>query len=73
MTTGQNCGFWDFTESENNPKILRGLKIFPSEKNNGCETIRGANFSVPERIRGVNFFESPEFFPLGPFWKPAFQ
>ena len=36
-------------------KILRGRKNFPFEQNKGCETIRGGNFPVPERIRGMNF------------------
>ena len=34
-------------------KILRGVKIFPSEKNRGCETIRGAKFSRAREKRGI--------------------
>ena len=34
-------------------KILRGLKIFPSEKNKGCEKIRGAKFSSAREKRGI--------------------
>ena len=41
-------------------KILRGLKIFSSEKNKGCETIRGAKFSMPEMIRGMKFSSARE-------------
>ena len=45
-------------------EILRGLKIFPSENNKGCETIRAAKRCQRVRVmkfssaRGVNFFDS---------------
>ena len=41
-----------FKGSENNLEIIRGLKIIHSEKNKGCETIRGAKFSSA-REKGV--------------------
>ena len=41
-------------------KILRGLKIFPYEKNKGCETIRVQNFPVPERIIVMKFSSARE-------------
>ena len=37
-------------------EILRGLKIFPSEKNKGCETIRGGKFSSAKENKGYEIF-----------------
>ena len=37
-------------------KILRDLKMFPSEKNKGCETIRGARFSSARENKGYGIF-----------------
>ena len=46
-----------FKESEMTRKILMGLKNFPSEKNKGCETIRGAKFSSARENKGYKIFQ----------------
>ena len=37
-------------------KNLRGLKIFSSEKNKGCETVGGAKFSNTRENKGYEIF-----------------
>ena len=41
-----------FKGSKNNPEILRGLKILPSEKSKGCETIKGVQFYFGAEVKG---------------------
>ena len=55
-------------------KILRCLKIFPSEKNKGCETIRGAKFSSARENKRCDFFLSHlNFFRWGHFGNQPFS
>ena len=42
-------------------KILRGLKIFPSEKNKGCETIRGMKFSSARENKAPSWNAGKKF------------